>query len=275
MKFSLTLLTAFGLLSMVFTAASSEEYIHPSMEETFYISLGAYFLDAEVEYSETKTGEPRQSVNLDDLGIDGNSVTPMIELGWRFKQRWSLTANYFLFDESGKLRNEREFIIGDTVFPVGIALDSTVRVDTYILNLGYSLFKNQNSEFGLGIGIHGFDFNADIQGRATIGENQFPFVSESQDFIAPLPNIRVFGSYAFNSRWHASFKGGWLSADIGDYSGEMWIFDTKFEFRATKSLGLGVGYMWNTLDVEVEKKSRIEKYDLEFNGPLLYLSYSF
>jgi hypothetical protein len=275
MKLLQTRLAVVTLLCGISVDSVAQESIHPSLDETFYIGLGAYFLDADVNYAITKTGDPKQNVDLDDLGIDGDTTTPILELGWRFKQRWTLTGSYYGFDESGKLRNGRELVIDGTVFPVGIAQDSSVTVDTYILNLGYSFIKDKNRELGLGIGIHGFDFETDVKGYSVFGDNQVPIISENVNFVAPVPNLRVYGLYAFNSRWHATFKAGWLNADIDEYSGDFWLVDMKLEFRATGNLGVAAGYNWTRIDVEVEKSSKDEEYDLEFNGPVLYLSYSF
>jgi len=263
------------LLFMCCGLAQAEESLHPYLDDTFNIDVGAYFLDADVEYAITRHGDPEKKVSLGDLGINGNTTTPMLDLGWRFKQRWSLTANFYRFDEQGKLRNGKEFPIDGVLFPVGIALDSSVTVDTYVLNLGYSFIKDQRKELGIGLGVHGFDFEAKVNGFAIIGDDEIPIVDDSQDFVAPLPNIRVFGAYAFDSRWHATIQAAWLDADIDDYSGEMWKIDGKVEYRATKNLGVGAGYLWTSVDVTVEKNSKDEEYDLEFNGPLLYLSYNF
>jgi len=199
----------------------------------------------------------------------------MFELGWEFKQRWSLLASYFSFDEDGNRSSGREIPIDGTVFPAGIALDSNMKIDTYMLNLGYSLVKDERKEFGLGLGVHGFDFDTQVRGTLTIGDIELKPPENSEDFVAPLPNIRAYGRYAINSRWHASLHGGWLSADIDQYSGDLYTLDARVEFRATEKLGLGLGYLWSSIDVTVEKNSKDEEYDVEFNGPLLYLSYNF
>jgi hypothetical protein len=255
--------------------AGDEDFIHPRWNESFHIRLGVYDFDADAKYSVTKTGEPRETINLDNLGIDGDTITPMFELGWQFKHRWSLLAAYFRFDEDGRRRNTHEFVIDGTVFPVSAALDSHVSIDTYLLNLGYSFIKDERKEFGIGLGVHGFDFETDVTASILIGDSQFVVVEDSEDVIAPLPNIRIFGRYAFNSRWYGSVYGGWLSADFDQYSGDLFTLDAWVEFRATTRLGLGLGYLWSSIDVTVDKTNKDEEYDVEFRGPLLYLSYNF
>jgi hypothetical protein len=275
MKISRSLASCICLLFLSIATAQAQESTHPRWDESFYINLGAYFLNADVQYGVTRTGEEEEEVDLDDLGIDDSSFSPLLELGWRFKPRWSLTTNFFRFDENGNLFSEEEFIIDGEVFPVGVALDSSVTVDTYILNLGYAFIQDQKKELGIGLGVHGFDFEAKVKGYAILGEETIPVSDDSQNFVAPLPNIRAFGRYAFNSRWHGTFEAGWLSADIDEYSGEMWLIDTSVEYRATEHLGIGAGYLWTDVNVDVEKNSKDEHYDLEFSGPMLYLSYSF
>ena len=255
--------------------AENEDSIHPRWNESFHIRLGVYDFDADTKYSVTKTGDPPQTVNLDSLGIDGDTITPMFELGWNFKQRWSLLAAYFRFEEDGQLLNKREFVIDGTVFPVSAALDSQMSINTYMLNLGYSFIQDERKELGIGLGVHGFEFETDVAASRRIGDKWFVVVEESEEVVAPLPNVRVFGRYAFNSRWHGSVHGGWLSADIDQYSGNLLTLDARVEFRATKRLGLGLGYLWSSIDVTVDKTNKDEEYDVEFKGPLLYLSYNF
>lgn len=66
--------------------------------------------------------------------------------------------------------------------------------------LGYSLIKNEQAELGVGASLHFLDIDAKLGGQATVNGIVLPYASEGGDFLAPLPNLGIYGGYAFSSK---------------------------------------------------------------------------
>ena len=95
------------------------------------------------------------------------------------------------------------------------------------------------------------------------------------ELLAPLPNIRLQGFYALDSRWSLNGSLGWMSANIDEWSGDFLYLSGRVQFRFTDRLGVALGYQFTDVDVRRKQRNRQSEYDLEFSGPSLQLTYGF
>ena len=53
------------------------------------------------------------------------------------------------------------------------------------------------------------------------------------------------------------------------------VLAANLEYRLTDHLGIGVGYNYVDMDLTIKKSGRKDEYDLEYNGPVLYVTAGF
>ena len=262
------------LLSTTVGAAGGA--INPIMDDPFTFRLGATYLDAEGTFSSTIKGEPTDNLSTDDLGIDDGNTTPYFGFRWRFADRWRLTFDYFGLENDGGVRKDfDELIFGDIRAKGFLAVDTDFKTDFYVTQVGYSFLKNDRGELGVGAGLHVVDFNTRLKVSGEINGKSGSVKSETANLTVPLPNVLGFGTYAFTPRLSLDGSIGWFGLDYDDYSGNLVSLSANLEYRLTDHFGIGVGYNYIDMDLDIEQSSRTDTYDLEYQGPVLYVSAGF
>jgi len=269
--FLISLFFLFSLGSTVCLAADSDER-NPYLYERFTLKGGVLHHSATGEFSSTKDGKKKVEVDLDDLGLDEKESTPSISARLRLSKRFSLDAGYFGYHESGKNRSKFDFDFGDITIPVNAITDSEINLDVYYVNLGYSVYSSANTEVGFGLGVHGADFSLQIEAK-TGSVGQLPPVSvgeETEDILAPLPNLYFFASRALRDNLLLHLTGGWMSLTYDDYDGNLLFARATLDYRFKKNFGIGGGYSYYDFDVEYDPGGKVETYEVRFHGPGIY-----
>lgn len=284
MKLVIATAALFSISSIV-----QAESRNPVLDQAWYFSAGGYKIDADAEIS-TQSNVFKQrkfTVGLDDLGLDTKVRTYWLDAKWRPFERWSFMAEYFSYNETGDrsdvYSDSYDFTIKNTVFKgeagINTQLDSEIDVDIFSLSAAYRLFDDQDYAVDLGFGLHTMDMSVVLEGSADIYTENYSVSTdvarESAEVLAPLPNIMLYGTYAFNESWALSGRAGWMSASYGDYSGELLRANASIEYRPIKSVGVGLGYNFSELNVERKQRFTRETFDIDFSGPLFYISGGF
>lgn len=263
----------FGLLAQGICAA--EQSFNPILDEDITLQGGSYWIDAEGSFRSTNIGNQTVNLTLDDLGIDTKETSPWLSGRWRFTDRWRITMDYFSFDNSGGNTAAFDFNFGDLDVPVDARVNAALAIDLYTLNLGYSLLHSERARLGLGVGIHAADLKATVGADIGAGNTATSLGNETADILAPLPNINLYGAYAFTPDLAMEFAAGWFGLDYDQYSGDLVTLDTSLEYRITKNFGAGIGYRYIDADLTIDKNRRTDRYNVDMNGPILFLSAGF
>ncbi|MEN8133757.1 MAG: hypothetical protein ABFS45_27100 [Pseudomonadota bacterium] len=251
--------------------------VNPILDDSFTFKLGASWLEAEGTFSSTRDGEPTDKLSTGDLNIDDSNTQPAFAFRWRFADRWRLTFDYLGLDNDGNVRKEfDDFEFGNIKASGFLAVDTEFKTDFYIAQAGYSFLKNERAELGIGGGVHvvRFDTKLKVSGGIT-GIGSGIVQADSVNLTAPLPNLLGFGTYAFTPKLSVDGSVGWFSLDYSDYSGDLLALSANLDYRVTKHIGVGVGYNYFDMDLTIDKSNRKDKYELDYKGPVIYVSAGF
>ena len=265
----------FGSL-FVTTVQAAGGSLNPILDDKFTFKLGATWLKTTGNFSSTLDGEPTDSLSTSDLGIDDRDADAYFDARWRFTDRWRLTFNYFRTDNDGSVQqnfNDLEF--GDINASGFLGVDTKFKTDFYVTQVGYSFLKNERAELGIGGGVHVVRFETKLTVSGTINGMGGSVQSDSLDYTVPLPNVLGFGAYAITPKLSLEGGVGWFGLDYNDYDGSLVTAVANLEYRLTDHFGIGVGYNYVNMDLKIDKSSRKDKYDLDYKGPVAYVSASF
>jgi len=70
-------------------------------------------------------------------------------------------------------------------------------------------------------------------------------------------------------------RASYLSLSYDKYEGSLRSARASVEWRGWKNVGLGLAYQYIDVDVDVEGSSSTERYDLQFHGPIVFVSAGF
>ncbi len=262
--------------SLGFTSAWANERIPSNVLDkrfTFYGGMQIY--QAEGDFSSTKEGRREVEVDLDDLDLDKNQISPIAGAIFIFGKRWNLRLDYFGFHDDSKKTAEFDFEFEDLIVPVGARMDSSLDLDVYAANLAYNFVYSERARFGVGVGVHAVDIDLEISAKVTVAGEEIPLGEGDEDFLAPVPNLYAYGAYAFTERLVLKYGGGWLSSSYGDYDGSFVFANASLEYWPFQYAGFGAGYRYFAADIEYDPGSKTEKYDVKLPGLVLYVIFGF
>ncbi len=270
-------ISSIGILIGSFIVAGSlqAQSIHPALTDKHTLTLGAYDLESDTKIGSHRDGSDSGDIDLDDLGVDKDYVSWMLGYRWRFAERWALVLGANTYDVDGEAEVSKSFEYEGTSFEAGLKLESDFSVDSYIVDVLYSVYKSDRAELMLGGGLHVLDFDISFKGTAFIGEESGSKTVSADDLLAPLPNLRAMGFYAFSPKWSVQSTLGWMSVNIDNWDGDYAFLNLRTDYRFTERFGVGVGYQITDVDVTYASKRFEHTYDIQYDGPTLYLEYGF
>lgn len=269
-----------ALLALAALFSTGAMAVGNSIEDTHSFRLGVASQDADIKAQSSIDPFPPIEIDLtDDLGMDDNSESIYLKYRWRFSEKWQLSVAYQQLELDGNGVAGFDFNFDGKPFTAGVAVDTEFNMDTYLIDIGYSLVRNDQWEVVVGLGIHAFDFDTSITTTLGLEAGGDGFETESvragADVLAPLPNLRGRATYLITPRWEISGGLGWLSLNIDDFDGSYYFAEIGTEYRITDRFGIGATYQVSTVDVTVDDGADVDKVDVDFSGPSIYLSYGF
>lgn len=255
--------------------------IHPLQSDRFSIGFGGFFSDIDGSaYKDSSRVDKSVDVDIhDDMGLDDSKTLPAAVFTWRIANKYRFQAEYFTIGQDGDKTLMRDIDWDHLNFETGVEIQSEMDLDIFRAFYGYSFVKDAKMEFGAGLGLHYLDFEISLKGDAYINVNGEPVLTYDAerkiDDWAILPNLGVYGNYAFSPKWIAMGRIDWISASFGDYSGGLWNVEAAVQYQAFKHFGLGLAYRYVAFNLDADKGEGDWGGDLDYTGPLLFVTTNF
>ncbi|MEM1113536.1 MAG: hypothetical protein AAGI11_16595 [Pseudomonadota bacterium] len=247
-----------------------------SIQDTHTFRLGAYVQDVDVNAALTREPFDEVEINFDRvLGVEDSADTFFAGYTWRFTERWNLGVYLSTMSADGSRQASRDFTWDGEEYEAGSRVSTEFDLDTYLVTANYSFARNEHYEWGLGFGLHAFDIETTLEVAVQLDEFFENVRRSNSTVLAPLPNLRAYGTWAIAPKWEVSVDFGWLSVTYDDYDGDYLFFNAQTEYRITDRFGLGLSYQASQIDVTVDKSRGEDAFDIDLFGPSLYLTYGF
>jgi len=239
------------------------EYFYPTISSTARIDAKA-------------TARPGSNIRLEDeLDLDDRKGTPYLNLGMRLGDNWRLEFEYYELNRNATKAIGRSINVGDTTFPVGAQISSRFDSTIYRLTGGWSFYRTQEAEAGLGFGLHITDFETQLSGVGTGILNGTGAQREARDALAPLPTIGLYGSYLLSPQFLLRGRVDYLSLKYNDYDGRLVNWMAAVDWRFTRNVGVGLGYRYVDYKLEADKADFRGEVQYTFKGPTLFVNVAF
>jgi hypothetical protein len=257
------------LLSGLAAGQEAAWTVNPALQDQVTLQLGAFVPTVNTTaHLNGSGGRLGTSISFeDDLGFSDRATLGSIFAGIRFAERWKFEAEYFALNRSNSHTVSRTINWGDHTFPINTTVNGKFDSPVYRMGVGYSFVKDQQSEFGVALGLFATDFSLSLS--APVAGTQ------SGQVLAPLPTIGLYGAYAFSPRWLLSGRVDYFSLKHGDYDGSLTNFAAGIDYRFTRNFGVGAGYRYMNYDLTSTKAKYNGGVEYKFSGPTLYAAMSF
>ena len=154
--------SAVYLSTLIFSAAPAallaQDYdYHPALSDNFSASLGAMRSSNSFKFESDAPGDPGDEIDFDDsLNVSDHSTLLNGQLRWKFgsKRKWSVSAQYFSNNAEGSATLKEDVEWDGLTFREGTFIEAGVDMAITRVFVGRSFIKNDQNDFGLGVGIH-------------------------------------------------------------------------------------------------------------------------
>ena len=249
------------LVSMLFAVdtgalrAEVEDDVHPYLTDKFFVDLGMYFPNREVQFRVNGTLDtPNDIIDFEsEVGLGKSDQIFSLNFGWRFGEKWELEAQYWAISTGENAVLESDVEWRDVVFEQGSSISAGTDFTLLRTFFARNFETSERQRFGVGAGIHWLELGAFIEGNAIIAGGANSFRRESVRAGAPLPNFGVWYMYSMSPNW--AFKGriDWLDVDVGDYGGSLLNASFGLNYQIAEHVGVGLNYNHFDLNISVDK----------------------
>lgn len=262
-----------GLASALPAVGVASPSDNPTLASDWIWNLGAAFVSSDpvIGLGRDETGQI-PLIDLSRTDGDGDTTAFFGRLAWQGLERWRFGFTTYDTDFDGGRFTDDDVSFGDLEIPAGSGIDVSTETRFYIFNAHYAIWQQPNWEAGAGIGVYGIDWEGSVGLRSGAG-NIIAF--ESEDFLAPLPTLALYGKYAFNERLAMVASLDWLGLDLGDYDGEIFALTLGVDYWFNERWGLSGGVQLVDVDVTVEDQPFDKFLEADWESVIVSLNFAF
>jgi hypothetical protein len=207
-----------------------------------------------------------------DLGYNKGQVTFSAGLQWRISRRSRLSFNYYNIPRNSTHTLTRDIVFKDTTYGVNSNVKTFFNTAIYQISYGYAILSKPKYELGIMIGTH---LVGGKVGFSLTGNNVAIKRNNDFGFTAPLPDLGIWGGYAFSNRFAINLDVDYLALTIGDYYGSISSYNLLFIYKLAEHFDLSLGFSGLNCKLDVIKKGVEGNFKWGYNGPALGVSYWF
>ena len=263
-----------------FLYSQDDENKHPMLADEFVIEAGWFNPNDNIDFgvSGTIDLEDIDDIDFDEqLGISGGQNTFNLHFKWRFSKSnlWYMTGEYFGVSPEETVTINEEIEWEGVVYPVGGVARLGYSLSLYRVFFGRVISRGQKHELSAGLGIHGVNAGAFVEGAAFVGNQPIGDQRSEESIFLPLPNIGASYIWAPTHRWGFFARVDWFGIQIDNISGGLWNVSPGVNFMITKNFGITGSYQFLNFNADVDTDEWKGGFDLSFSGPSFRLVGSF
>jgi hypothetical protein len=258
-----------ALLGCVPPALAEAVPVHPALNDRFYFGAGAFFptTTTQAQLTSDRLGAGTIIDFEQSLDMQRSKTVPSFFARWRLGERWRIDAEYFELNRTGSRAIDRDIQWGDQVYPLNAQVDSKFNFSDLRVSVGYAFFRTPDKELGVGLGLHAASYDVSLSTTA-LG-------SESEDVLAPLPVLSIYGQFALTERWAVGSRLDRFSLAYDKYDGSLTSLGLDLLYQPFRHVGFGAGYRGLFIRMEAQQDGRTLNFRQSFEGPLVFMNASF
>ncbi len=260
--------------SQIVVSTTANKLIAPWWVEKFRLSAG-FFLPVSSTKIQVGLNGQAAGTNIDfqrDLGFGATISTFFADFQWRISRRSRVNFAYFDMRRSKTHTLLKDITFDSTTYHVNSTVNVFFNTAIYQFSYGYAIIEKPKYELGVSIGAHTIGANAGI---SLVGVNANISESTNFGFTAPLPDLGIWGGYAFSDRFAANLDFSYLSLTVNNINGSLVTYNFVLTYKLLRQLDIALAYTGLNFDVKTSRKSLSGEFKWGYNGPSLGATFSF
>jgi hypothetical protein len=255
-------------------SAVSTKLVAPWWVEKFKLTAG-FFVPVSSTKVQVGANGAADGTDIDfqkDLGFGASVATFLANFQWRISRRSRINLAYFNMNRTATHTLQKDINFNDQTYPVDASVNSYFNTSIYQFSYGYAIIEKPTYEVGVLIGAHTIGAKTGI---ALNGMNTGASKDNNFGFTAPLPDLGVWGGYAFSNRLAVNLDFDYLSLTINKINGRLIAYNLVFSYKLLRQLDISLAYTGLNFNVKTTKNDVTGDFKWGYNGPALGATFSF
>ena len=266
---------ALVIFSVLFGHAQKKDsLVAPWWVEKFRLTLGMFVPVNDLKVQVGANGSVA-GTDIDfqkDLGFGSTSATFLANAQWRISRRSRINLSYYDIRRSSTHTLQKDITFDSTTYNANTAVNAYFNTAIYQFSYGYAILVRPTYELGLSIGAHTV---GGTTGIAVNNANAGSPKSNDFGFTAPLPDLGIWGGYAFSNRFAANLDFSYLSLTVDNTNGRIISYNVILCYKLIPQLDISLAYTGLNFSVKATKKDVTGSFKWGYNGPSLGVTFSF
>lgn len=249
------------------------------IEDRVSASIGGFLVGYDTRVAISSGNVVGALINAENvLGLDSRQVNGRIDGHYRFGKRSRVDFGYFLLSRSADVVLIEDLPIGEEIIQAGARARTRFETGFVKASYDYSFVKTGIVEFGFSAGLSILDVDFELEGSAFVqlpGDNEKIDGRVETSLVAPVPVVGQFLEWRLRRRlfYRASLE--FFRLSTGDIRADLTDVRFTLDWYPSRNVGLGLGYeFFNAVYADKDGGSGFS-VNYEFDGPLVYITYSF
>ena len=211
-----------------------------------------------------ENGEGTEIDGEDVLGLSREKIQPRVSARWRPGRRHEVELGYQFARRTGEKTLERDVVIADSSYTVGLNLNTTFRTDQVFAAYRFAIRARERTQLGVGVGVGVFPFKLEVD-RLVSGGGSEVASSNERSLTGPFGSLGVYGRFLLGDRWYLesdlrgiAIKIDRIKASVveGNLAGRYFLSD-----KWAMELGYGISAVTITVDPPEDRRGFFGKVD--------------
>ena len=247
------------------------------LEQRVQVSLGTFTnastLDIRVD---GEAGETGTTVDWVDTFGDQDETRGRLDALWRIADRHYFRVMYTDYSRSRTRTIEDEITWQGDLIPAGASSTGKFGFEIFEAAYEYAVVKSEDFELTGSLGLHYTRLEASLTAEVEAGGEQgMVDLGGRASVNAPLPVIGARTLWRFHGNFYLDVMGQAFYLSIDDFDGTILNARAAVTWQPKALLGLGFGYDWFRVDVNVDRASFDGSMDWTYSGPQVFFNLSF
>lgn len=264
-----------GCLAILLASLPSHAQPSGPLEQNWYISLGAFFLDTDTTMRVDGVRGRGTEVNFgEDLGFRDKDRF-RIDGFWRFAPRHKLRFLYFRNTLTAGRTIQRAIQFRDTVYPINAGIDAEFETEIAEVAYEYAFVHDNRFELTGTLGLHLIRFSATLAGEGGLLDGELMHVQSRASGDGPLPVVGVRGLWDIGGDLFLDAQAQFMAVDVNDYDGRIEDYKLALIWQAFPHLGIGIAYNDFSTRLDADERGFRGRLGFDYRGPLAFITASF
>jgi hypothetical protein len=191
-----------------------------------------------------------------------------VDFMFRMRERHKVRLDYLEANRSGTRAPANDITFGNTVFPAGTAIQTTLNFRMGDLTYTYSFWRSDRLEIGTGLAV----YLIDSQLSSTVPTS---FLAQNISGAGPIPALPLDFTWRISDRFAFSARAAYLHANAGGVHGSFEDLHADLQYRWKANFALGIGYSDVKSSFTRDPGGNPAEFSLRIAGPEAFLRFSF